>query len=115
MRLLIAGITWPPETFIDRLIDGLAQAGVEVTVGSANRPRGKGDSVRWLRTPSWDVSGPVRLVRLAVAADRATVSGRRDVKSFVPFVRQSSGFAQRLRVWNQLVPYAGLRWDVIYF
>jgi colanic acid/amylovoran biosynthesis glycosyltransferase len=112
MRLLITGINWPPETFLQRLIDGLTQAGVEVTVGCPTRPQG---NIRWLRTPSWDASLPMRLARLGGMALQAGLRGYRDVKAFAPFVRQHRGFTERLPIWNRLLPHAGRRWNAIYF
>jgi glycosyltransferase involved in cell wall biosynthesis len=115
MRLLIAGINWPPETFIARLIDGLVLAGVSVTVGSAKKPVGMEDRVKWLPTPSWDANIPMRLARLAGMAIRAKVCAIDDVSVFRPYVRRSQAFSGRLQVWSQLLPYAGRRWDLIYF
>ena len=115
LRLLIAGINWPPETFITRLIEGLIQAGVPVTLACRVKPIDLEDQVKWLPTPSWDASVPARLARLAGMAIRAKACAARDVKVFRPFIRCSRNLSQRLQVWNQLLPYAGRRWDIIYF
>jgi colanic acid/amylovoran biosynthesis glycosyltransferase len=114
-RLLVAGIHWPSETFLRRLIAGLADAGVAVTVASAKRPQGMAGRVHWLATPSWEASAPARLARLAGLAARAGARGGRDLKVLAPSVRKVAGLAQRLRAWNQLLPYAGGHWDIIYF
>jgi glycosyltransferase involved in cell wall biosynthesis len=79
MRLLITGINWPPETFLRRLIDGLVDGGAEVTVGSAQKPEREA-RVKWLPTPSWDASLPLRLLRLAGMAARALLTSAADVK-----------------------------------
>lgn len=147
LRLLVAGISWPPETFLRRLIDGLVEAGVEVTVGSAGKP--DAPQVKWLPTPSWDAPIPLRSARLVRMAIRALVCGPGDLKILdqggrssrrkealnpsthenrasspqpLPAVELSSrlpangeGRARRLQTWNRLLPYAGRRWDVIYF
>jgi len=115
MRLLIAAIRWPAETFLLRLIDGLVRAGVAVTVGSANRPTGLANRVDWLPMPAWEGNVPFRLARLARMAIRARVCGTDDFSIIRPFVHRSQEFSERLRVWNQLLPYAGRRWDLIYF
>jgi glycosyltransferase involved in cell wall biosynthesis len=115
MRLLIAAIRWPPETFLLRLIDGLTQAGVAVTVGSANRPTGIADRLDWLPMPTWDAPVPPRLMRLAGMAIRAGLCGTSDLSGFRPFARRSRAFRKHLQAWNQLLPYAGRRWDLIYF
>jgi colanic acid/amylovoran biosynthesis glycosyltransferase len=114
-RLLVAGVNWPMETFLRRLVDGLADAGVDVTVATPRKPNGRPGRVHWLPTPSWESWLPWRLARLAGLAARASVRGARDLKVLAPSVRKVSGFTNRLRVWNQLLPYAGGRWDIIYF
>ena len=114
MRLLITGINWPPETFLRRLIDGLTAAGVEVTVGSAIRPENEAP-VRWLQTPSWDAPLPVRLARLAAMAGRAAICGAGDVKVLARNMPPNQVLGGRLQTWNQVLPYAGRRWDVVYF
>jgi len=115
LQLLVAGISWPPETFLSRLIDGLVQAGVAVTVGSASRPVGKEGHVEWLPTPSWDAEVPVRLARFACMAIRARFHGARDMKMFAPYTHKTHSFIERVQLWNQLLPYAGRRWDLIYY
>jgi colanic acid/amylovoran biosynthesis glycosyltransferase len=114
-RLLVAGLNWPPETFLRRLIDGLADAGVAVTVASANRPEGTSGRVNWLPTPSWEAGAALRLAHLAGLAAKAGAHGAQDLKTLAPFVRKVSGLTRRLRAWNQLLPYAGGRWEIIYF
>jgi colanic acid/amylovoran biosynthesis glycosyltransferase len=114
-RLLMAGLNWPPETFLRRLMDGLAEAGVAVTVASAVRPDGMQGRVNWRPAPSWESSPAMRLARLAGLAARASLCGARDLKVLARAAGQVSGLFQRLRVWNQLLPFAGGRWDVIYF
>ena len=37
-RVLILGLKWPPETFLSRLIAGLARRGLDVTVAVTGRP-----------------------------------------------------------------------------
>jgi len=115
MRLLIAGIHWPPETFLRRLIDGLVRAGISVTIGCAERPTGLANDVHWLPTPTWDGFVPLRLMRLAGMAIRAMVCGSNDVALFTPFVPGRASLRARLRLWNLLLPFAGRRWDVLYF
>jgi len=114
-RLLVAGINWPPETFLRRLLDGLAEAGVAVTVATAERPCGTQGRMNWLPAPSWESSPGLRLARLAGLAARAVMWGAQDLTVLAPAVRQVSGLAHKLRAWNQLLPFAGGRWDVIYF
>jgi len=50
LHVLIAGISWPPETFLARLIDGLLASGIEITTACASKP-----GENWLKRPgfSW--------------------------------------------------------------
>lgn len=114
MRLLIAGINWPPETFIQRLIDGLVQAGVEVTIGSTQCPRGRSASLRCLPLPSWEAPVLPRMLRLGGMWIRAIVFGLDDVLRFKANVGAHAGFKNRMRRWNMLLPFCGSRWDIIY-
>lgn len=55
LRLLVAGVSWPPETFIRRLLEGLARAGVELTIAGSRRPNRawlERFGVRFVRLPS---------------------------------------------------------------
>ncbi|HEY3862551.1 MAG TPA: glycosyltransferase family 4 protein [Verrucomicrobiae bacterium] len=115
LRVLAAGVNWNRETFLRRLVEGLAEAGVFVTVATPHRPVGMPARVAWLPTPSWDSNRVTRLARLAVLAARASLFRTRDVKVFAKSLRGVASLAERLRQWNQLLPYAGGRWDVIYF
>ena len=113
LRVLVAGIKWPPETFLYRLVRGLAEAGVEVTVGCAAKPDCRG--VKWLRMPSWNVPIPLRLAKLVAAASRAFLVSRRDIGLLGSLMNQEGSFSDRLRRWYALLPFTGRRWDVIYF
>ena len=69
MRLLIAGATWPPETFLLRRWQDLARRGVDVTV-VASGPPGRGvevrpEGIRVARLPRWDHGAAFTLVRAA--------------------------------------------------
>ncbi len=67
-RLLVVGIRWPPETFIDRLLSGLAASGFQVTFSSGRRPaRGwlAERGLHWLpkqAVSSWLADYPCRAV-----------------------------------------------------
>jgi len=112
-RLLIAGIASSPQTFLDRLIQGLADAGVEVTVGCPKRPHRRG--VKWLPMPSWEGAVSLRLLRLASISARALVHAPGNVRRFARHIRRSKGSLAYPREWNDLLPFAGRCWDVIHF
>lgn len=120
IRLLIVGISWPPETFIYRLIEGLVRAGVEVTVATTRKPvRQNGLKVKWLFVPAWDGSPLVRLMRLVWMGTKGILRSPSDVRLIARYLRRSTGTSplnpEHLRVWYRLLPFAGQRWDVIYF
>ena len=51
LRLLIVGIQWPPQTFIQRMINALIAEGIEVWVATPQRP--SDHRVAWIWAPSW--------------------------------------------------------------
>lgn len=110
-RLLVAGIAWPPETFLRRLVEGLAAADVEVTVGSAQPPDGANPALRWCPMPGWEAHPLLRLARLAALAARA---GRRGCR-LVSAADAPRSWGERLRSWNQLLPFLNGSWDAVYF
>lgn len=118
LRLLVAGLRWPPETFLERLIDGLLQAGMQVTVATANRP-GAGwqqkPGFSWLPTPAWEGNSLWRLLRLAGYLGRALGASPGDLQRLAQHVRQNSSRKEQLTLWQRWAPYAGRRWDVLYF
>ncbi len=118
LKLLIAGLRWPPETFLERLIDGLIKAGVQVTVATANPPGiewTQQTGFTWLPVPAWEGSYPRRLMRLVWQLIRARITSPRDMRILGKHVQQARGLNDRLRLWQRWTPYAGKRWDVIYF
>src|SRR5437588_11236798 len=91
MRLLIAGVKWPPETFLARLIHGLNDAGMDVTVGYVSlvgQPTPVSPEVRWLRLPVWEGHYVLRLFRLMFMTARAALIEPADVFRFLQSVRK---------------------------
>jgi len=142
IRLLIVGISWPPETFIYRFIEGLVRAGVEVTVATAQMPGSRdGLKVKWLFTPLWDGSPFTRLMRLVWMGFKGILRSPSDIRliarqlqalpkfqPLLPTARSSTRHnsslitrnsplinTERLREWYRFLPFVGQRWDVIYF
>lgn len=116
-RLLIVGVSWPPETFLVRLINGLAKSGIDVTV-VGERPTGENPlalSVRWTPLHKWEGSRIARLIRFAHMWMRARVLAQRDLRLFQTYTNTRSTQAERLPCLYSLLPFAGKRWDAIYF
>ena len=83
-RVLIVGVKWPPETFLARLIRGLAARGVPVSIVVAARPTAEWRqlaNIDFLMAPGWDGSAVGRLARtggqLAAASLRSLPETRR--------------------------------------
>ncbi len=118
LRLLVAGCTWPLETFLERLFEGLAGAGVEVTIALPVAPDAawlRASGVRWLYSPAWDGPIPRRLFRLAEMALGAAFRGREDLRLLRSHVSALPRGMPRPQAWNRLLPLVGRRADVIYF
>lgn len=118
LRLLVVGIAWPPETFLARLLQGLAQAGVQVTLATARRPDGVWRSqpnIRWLFTPAWERPPLERAFHLAIQAVAAALRSPKDLRLLAAQARRQTNGRQRLAFWQRLLPFAGRRWDVVYF
>lgn len=118
LRLLVVGIAWPPETFLARLLQGLAQAGVQVTLATARRPDGDWRSqpnIRWLFAPAWERPPLERAFHLAIQAVAAALRSPKDLRLLAAQARRQTNGRQRLAFWQRLLPFAGRRWDVVYF
>ncbi len=118
LQVLVAGISWPVETFIERLLRGLLSAGLRITVASARRPQAdwfQYPGFEWLHTPNWD--GPVinRMSSLAGSAAGSLLRSIPDVKKFADHQPARASNSAKFAFWNRVLPYAGRRWDVIYF
>ncbi|MBP6786914.1 MAG: glycosyltransferase family 4 protein [Candidatus Promineofilum sp.] len=119
-RVLMLGLTWPPETFLMRLIDGLVGRGLRVTVAvpapsSAARRAAAVHGVEWVWLPGRTDSRPRNLWQttraLAGAARRAPGEARR----LVDVARaEDSAFAMAARLRRES-PLVGRDFNVLYF
>jgi glycosyltransferase involved in cell wall biosynthesis len=118
MRILFVGVKWPPETFLARLVRGLAERGHQITVALPRPPDAAWravDRVDFLLTPGWSGSRTSRLARTAYEAGAATLRSPRAAAQTVAEAR-GSGRAMTLTEQSyRWLPYAGRTWDVIYF
>lgn len=118
LRILVAGIVWPPETFIERLIKEMVDAGAEITVACDQKPTAPWlphPRLKWLSAPLWRGSLVARLVRMILMIPRAVAKGRSDIQLFRVHVKETQNWRARFYRWYQLLPFAGVRSDVIYF
>ena len=118
LRITFVGISWPPETFIERLIKGLIQAGAEVTVACEKKPVANWlphRQLRWIYAPSWQGSLPARLIRTGRMRIGSLTKGSNDIRLFKIYVGQEQSWRKRVQSWHKLLPFAGHRPDIIYF
>jgi colanic acid/amylovoran biosynthesis glycosyltransferase len=116
IKVIFAGLSWPPETFIERLIRGLMEGGVEVTVACDVKPACdwfSSPNFRWLWTPFW--SG-IPLTKRLWSQFILLVGGLvRDSAAVWKILRlDAESFTERLKNWHKLLPFVGRSWDVIY-
>ncbi|MGH9932500.1 MAG: glycosyltransferase family 4 protein [Pyrinomonadaceae bacterium] len=118
LRIVFAGLSWPPETFIQLLIKGLLEAGAEITVACEQKPEPKWFShsqFQWLYAPTWRGSLVARFLETVRMRLKSPARGSVDISLFKTHARQIKNWRERIPMWHQLLPFAGLRWDVIYF
>ncbi len=118
LRLLVVGSSWPPETFLGRLMRGLAAAGVQVRIAFSRWPDQDWflrSGLRTFKTRAWEGSKILRLLRVGWLALRALVRSPRALRLFWRDASKERTTTARLRKLNRLLPYAGVDCDVIYF
>lgn len=113
IRLLIAGVKWPPETFILRLVRGLVNAGVRVTVACSRRPAEKG--VQWLPVPSDSWTMLERFLYYMQAIGGAVMFRPQKALQLWYAMGPSQGRIDRFQAWSRLLPIARRQWDLVYF
>jgi len=113
----MTGLRWPPETFLARLIRGLAACGVQVTVAI---PKMSGDPIERLPNvdimvvPKWEGSIARRMWRTALwsgGAIRRSTGETRRIYAEARAAGRGPRFLERLHRW---LPFAGRTWDVLY-
>jgi glycosyltransferase involved in cell wall biosynthesis len=118
LSVLFVGVKWPPETFLSRLISGLARRDVRVTLALPQQPDASWraiPNVEIIVTGSWSGSAARRLWRTGgwlVGAARRSMSETRRFCAAARTTRPGVRSIERLYRW---LPFAGRDWDVIYF
>jgi len=117
LRMLVVGMKWPPETFLARLLAGLSGRGFELTIAGPTRPRDKRFrelGFRWLSLPSWNRPWPLRLLGAVRVVSAAAVRAAPDLARRLGRAASMTGGGRVDRL-VQIAPFAGRRWDLIYF
>ncbi|MBP6016365.1 MAG: glycosyltransferase family 4 protein [Candidatus Promineofilum sp.] len=117
-RVLIAGVKWPPETFLARLIRGLAARNIRVSVMVATRPTGEWrqlPNVDFLMAPGWDGSVVGRLARAGSQLAAASWRSWPETRRAVHLERERESAISLSERFSRMLPFIGREWDVIYF
>ena len=118
LRILVVGVTWPPQTFLGRLMRGLADSGLEVQIAFARHPDEDWflkSKLRAFKIRNWAGPIPGRILWLAWLLLKGLVSHPRLVARFWHYAARQKSMTERFRVLNRLLPYVGVPCDVIYF
>lgn len=114
--MLVAGLSWPPETFLARLFRSLLDRGVELTIATGPRPEPQWTGLngfRWLPSRDAEAAAWSRAWRLAGAAAGAA----RNVPDLHRmWTAWPTGASRKSRRWlATLGKLARADWDVAYF
>lgn len=123
LRVMIVGVKWPPETFLTRLMRGLAGRGVHVTLAAPRHPDaqwgaaqlGASPNVEILVTPGWGGSVPRRLWRTGRRLGGAIGRSVPETRRLIAAARAGDSAARPIERLYRWLPFAGRDWDVLYF
>lgn len=116
MRLLIANVKWPPETFLRRLMDGVVRRGVDLTVASDTKPDGAWLShsrQHWLPSPSWSGSITARTARFVPVFLQAATQHPMDTVRAVRALMRDRRIDEIERFYRTAA--LNSQWDIVYF
>src|SRR5690349_31304 len=117
LRLLVVGSSWPPQTFLGRLLRGLSAAGVRVRIAFTRWPNQDWfhrAGLKTFKTRDWSGSRIMRVAWLGWLAARAAFVSPRALGIFWRHARRQPSRSAMLRTLNRLLPYAGVSCDVLY-
>lgn len=116
-RLLIAGLRWPPETFLARLLVGLLEDGMEILVTCPRRPSKeflRHAGFGWLWSPSWTGIRLFRLLRLEILVLLALGRSPRALLRLWKAMQAQPASTRTLGRWSRILPLCGRRCEAIY-
>lgn len=117
-RVLLIRLKWPPETFMLRLVNGLADRGIHMTLAVHERPSPGWPvhpNVEYVWTPPWSDSGARSLGQTGRALLDAARRSPSQTRRLLGQSRQASSPSGAAAMLHRYLPYAGRRWDVVYF
>ena len=118
MRVLIASISWPPETFLARLLEGLLTYDyIELTVASEQRPSKEwfsNSNFKWIHAPGWSGPKARRLTRVALLFAKTVLRAPGSLKWIAKESSEADGQVTKLQTWYRHLPFTTGNWDIIY-
>src|SRR5262249_35072934 len=106
LRLLVVGSSWPPQTFLGRLLRGLSAAGVRLRIAFTEWPNQEWfhrAGLRTFKTRDWRGPRVVRLAWLAWLSLRALIVSPRALAIFWRHARAQKSRSGMLRALNRLL------------
>ena len=118
LRVLLIRLKWPPETFMWRLVNGLAHRGIHMTLAVHERP-GPGwpavPNVEYVWTPPWSESGARSLGQMGRALAGAAWRAPGETRRLLGQSRAAASASGSAALLHRYLPFVGRRWDVVYF
>jgi colanic acid/amylovoran biosynthesis glycosyltransferase len=118
VRVLVPGLQWPPETFLAQLFRGLAARGIEMTLVATAAPDAGWRNVPNLEimvAPGWSGPLPARLARFGGRLGGALARSSRETRRLFKCAGAAEGSERPIERLYYWLPFAGRRWDVVYF
>jgi colanic acid/amylovoran biosynthesis glycosyltransferase len=118
LRILVVGSSWPPQTFLGRLMRGLAGMGMEVRIAFSSWPDQDWflrSGLETFKTRAWQGPLILRMLWVGWLSARAMLRSPRALRLFWRWAKEEPTFGARLRALNRLLPFAGVSCDLIYF
>jgi len=118
LSILIIGISFPPETFLHRLINGLANKNVDVWLSGGKSPPKNWLSTgnrHWVWSPSWNIPGWRRFLNLLLMAINLFGARYIRIKRLLQLVRNEPGFKSKIYLLYKLLPIINCDQEIVYF
>ncbi len=113
--MIVIGANWPMETFLYRLLSGLADAGFSITITTAQRPDSSSFSkFNWFKLPGTEKNSVTRLLRFFINLLRSKILFRKDYNRLKSSFEGNS-WRETAYELHRFLPFAGRRWDLVYF
>lgn len=116
LRILIIGLGDQRITFLDRLVNGLADAGHELLLALPKKPENErfpSHNIHWLWAPAWNTPILFRITNMLALLLSRLASSR--FRWLARTIKTEKSFRQKWFLIFQLLPFTRVQADVIYF